>query len=65
MEEAHEDRFVVYVRSRRDPLGPPEDGESPVIACSSYEEACKIRQTHRLRSRDCVIRFVGLAGGGD
>ncbi len=65
MEEAHDDRFVVYVRSRRDRQDPPEDSEWPVIACSSYEEACKIRQEHRLHARDCVIRFVGPSGGGD
>jgi hypothetical protein len=65
MEEAHDDRFVVYVRGRRDTHDPPEEGEWPVIICSSYEEACKIRQQHRLQSRDCVIRFVGPSGGGD
>jgi hypothetical protein len=65
MEQAFEERFVVYVRSRRDLQDPPEDGEWPAIACSSYEEANKIRQAHRLHARDCVIRFIGPAGGGD
>jgi hypothetical protein len=65
MEEMHDDRFIVYVRGRRDPHDPPEDVEWPVITCYSYEEACKIRDAHRLHSRDCVIRFVGSSGGGD
>ncbi|MHB1425246.1 MAG: hypothetical protein ACYC3I_18910 [Gemmataceae bacterium] len=65
MEEVYDDRFVVYVRSRRDPHDPPEDGEWPVTACSSYEEASLIRQVHRRNSRECVIRYVGNSGGGD
>jgi hypothetical protein len=65
MEEAHDDRYVVYVRSRRGHEDPPESGESAVTYCDSYEEACKVRQAHRLRDRDCVIRFVGSSGGGD
>jgi hypothetical protein len=65
MEDSHEDRFVVYVRSQRDRNDPPEESEWPVVSCASYEEACRIRQLHRLHDRDCVIRFVGLSGGGD
>ena len=65
MDETHDDRFVVYVRGRRGPHDPPEDVEWPVITCSSYEEACKIRDAHRLHARECVIRFVGSSGGGD
>ncbi|HTU91692.1 MAG TPA: hypothetical protein VMF69_16530 [Gemmataceae bacterium] len=65
MDEIHDDRFVVYVRSRRDMRDPPEDSEAPVVCCSSYEEACRIRQAHRLHARECVIRYVGLSGGGD
>lgn len=65
MEETHEDRFVVYVRSRREAHDPPEDSEWPAVACSTYQEACRVRQAHRLHDRDCVIRFVGPAGGGD
>ena len=65
MDEAHDDRFVVYVRSRRDTHDPPENSEWPAVTCFSYEEACQIRQTHRFHSRDCVIRFIGQAGGGD
>lgn len=65
MEEAHEDRFVVYVRSRRDAHDPPEDGEWPAVACSSYQEARRIRRAARQHDRECVIRYVGLSGGGD
>lgn len=65
MEEAHDDRFVVYVRSRRARSDPPEESEWPVITCASYGEACQIRQAHRLQARECVIRFVGTSGGGD
>jgi hypothetical protein len=65
MEEAHEDGFVVYVRSQRDRNDPPEESEWAAVACASYEEACRVRQLHRLHDRDCVIRFVGTSGGGD
>jgi hypothetical protein len=65
MEETHDDRFVVYVRNRRDARDSPEDTEWPVVTCSSYEEACLIRQAHRRNDRDCVIRYVGVSGGGD
>jgi hypothetical protein len=65
MEETHDDRFVVYVRSRRDRPDAPEDLEWPVVTCSSYEEACQVRDAHRRHARDCVIRYVGLSGGGD
>lgn len=65
MEEMHDDRYVVYVRSRRDTHDAPEDSEWPIVTCSSYEEASRIRHAHRRFARDCVIRFVGTSGGGD
>ena len=65
MEEALDDRYVVYVRSRRDMHDPPEESEWPAVTCSSYEEACRVRQAHRQHARDCVIRYIGLSGGGD
>ena len=65
MEESHDDHFVVYVRSRRELQDPPEDGEWPAVVCATYEEACKVREAHRLEARDCVIRYVGSSGGGD
>ena len=48
MEEPHDDHFVVYVRSRRELQDPPEDGEWPAVVCATYEEACKVREAHRL-----------------
>lgn len=65
MEETLDDRFVVYVRSRRDTHDPPEDGEWPVVTCASYEEARLFRDAHRRHARDCVIRYIGTSGGGD
>lgn len=65
MDEAHEDNFVVYVRSTRERNDPPEESEWPSVSCFSYEEACRIRELHRLHDRECVIRFVGTSGGGD
>lgn len=65
MDEIHEDGFVVYVRSQRDRNDPPEENEWASVACASYEEARRIRQLHRLHDRDCVIRYVGVSGGGD
>ena len=56
MEEVHDDRFVVYVRSRRDAHDPPEDSEWPVVSCSTYEEACRIRDAQRLRA--AIVSFA-------
>jgi hypothetical protein len=65
METAHDDRYVVYVRSRRHHPDIPEEAETPLISCPSYEEARRIKQQWHRAGRDCVIRYVGTSGGGD
>ncbi len=63
----HEDRFVVFVRFAPGSATLPEAVEGTQITCSSYEEARRVRRSfqHRGRGWDCIIRFVGPAGGGD
>ncbi len=65
MEPIYEDRFVVYaLRHRRDePVRQVVERE--VVACPSYEEAQQVRRAYAAAGCDCVIRFVGEAGGGD
>ena len=65
MDSAHEDRFDVFIRAGRGNTAFPEAAERPLASCSSYEEARRVRQAHLDHSVDCVIRFVGPAGGGD
>jgi hypothetical protein len=65
MESVHDDRFVVFLR--RDPAhtSRPESAERPLATCSSYSEARRIQRQLQATDKDCVIRYVGPAGGGD
>ena len=65
MDSATDDRFVVYIRF--DPGHPdrPDTGEKFVGACSSYKEARQLRREYQRAAQECVIRYVGPAGGGD
>jgi hypothetical protein len=65
METIHDDRFMVFLRHDLSHAGRPDYAERPVVTCSTYEEACQIRRRLLERKRDCIIRFVGPAGGGD
>jgi hypothetical protein len=65
METAHEDCFVVFVRTRRGDPDAPEIAERPLAACATYEEARQVRRANLKHAPDCVIRFEGLTGGGD
>jgi hypothetical protein len=40
-------------------------GEQPLVRCSTYEEARWVRQEYQALGRECIIRYVGQAGGGD
>jgi hypothetical protein len=64
MEPSYDDRFVVFLRhpSRSNC---PDCAEQPLVICSSYAEARRIQREFHFTARDCVIRFVGQAGGGD
>src|SRR6516162_8513975 len=65
MESIHDDRYVVFLRCDRAHSKRPDCSERPLTTCSSYEEARRIQRELHLTSRDCVIRYIGPAGGGD
>jgi hypothetical protein len=65
MELDHDDRFVVYVRADRNHIEEPEAIEQPLITCSTYAEARRVQRQFQGSANECVIRFVGHAGGGD
>jgi hypothetical protein len=60
-----DDRFVVFVRTDRNHLEEPEAVEQPLLICSSYAEARRVQRRFRGTANECVIRYVGCAGGGD
>jgi len=63
MDTVIDDRYVVYIRL--DPAHPsrPDAGEEAVAACSSYAEARRVQREYQ--GAECVIRYIGPAGGGD
>jgi hypothetical protein len=61
----NEDRFEVYVRFDPDHSQAPDTIERPLACCSTYAEAKRIRQSFQGLNGQCLIRFVGAAGGGD
>jgi hypothetical protein len=65
MDLLHEDGFVVYVRLDRAHAYPPEAVEQAVVHCASYEEARLVRHQYHAAAQECVIRYLGPAGGGD
>jgi hypothetical protein len=65
MDTAQDDRFMVYLRLDPRHGGPSASQERLVAACSSYAEAKRVRRTLQDSSCECVIRYVGPAGGGD
>jgi hypothetical protein len=65
VEPLHEDRYVVYIRVDPGHDERPDGAERPLLTCSSYAEARRIRRQYLAANRDCVIRYVGPAGGGD
>jgi hypothetical protein len=64
MESSLDDRFIVFVREPGPGCG-PQLAERPLVICSSYAEARRIRRELQHAARECVIRYVGPAGGGD
>jgi hypothetical protein len=65
MEEAHEDRYVVFVRAAGRNPEDPETAERPVVSCPTYEEAHRVKTAWHQAGRECVIRYLGDVGGGD
>jgi hypothetical protein len=65
MESSHDDRFIVFLRQHRGSSSQPDLAERPLVACSSYAEARRVMKEFQYTARECVIRYVGPAGGGD
>jgi hypothetical protein len=67
MENVHEDHFGVFFRlDPRSASTSFEASEQLLAACRSYEEARHIRRALLgAATGDCVIRYLGPAGGGD
>jgi hypothetical protein len=60
-----EDRYLVFLRMERSESERRACDEEPLADCATYEEAREVRRRYHDCGRDCVIRFVGPAGGGD
>jgi hypothetical protein len=60
-----DDRFMVFVRAETSCLDNPDSVEEPIILCASYEEARRFQRLFHQSRRNCVIRYMGEAGGGD
>ena len=65
MEAVPDDRFVVFALTEQPQPALPETVEQEVQSCATYEEARRVRRAYHAAGRDCIIRFVGTAGGGD
>ncbi len=58
-------RFVLYVRADHRYDESPEDVEQSLLVCSNYAEASYLQRVIRSYTKDCVIRYLGPAGGCD
>lgn len=67
MDTAHDDRYLIFLRYDLGHAHATVDAaEQPLASCASYHEARRIRLALQgAGSGDCVIRYVGPAGGGD
>ncbi len=65
MNNEPQDCFMVFLRNGSGSAWRPEDVEQPVAACSSYDEAVKVREQYRQAGTSCIIRCTGETGGGD
>ena len=65
MDPVHEDRYVVYLRVDRGEGERRVCDEEPFASCATYAEARQMRLHLHHAGQECVIRFVGPAGGGD
>lgn len=65
MESSQDDRFIVFLRQPRGTSYQPDLVERPLVSCSSYAEARRVLKEFHYTARECVIRYVGPAGGGD
>jgi len=60
-----QDCFVVFVRDGAGASWRPGAAERAVASCHTYEEAVGVREKLRQQGKTCIIRFVGVSGGGD
>ncbi len=65
VETGYDDRFVVFALRHRQGAVPRQVVEREVVTCPSYEEAQQVRKAFAAAGCDCVIRYMGEAGGGD
>jgi hypothetical protein len=66
MDLTNENGYVVFVRADQSHPWAPERAERRLARCSSYQEAKRIQAAHRVSThQECVIRYEGIAGGGD
>jgi hypothetical protein len=65
MHTVHEDCFVVFVRRVTGSADHPDVVEQRLVSFATYAEARRVQREFRRCARDCVIRYVGPAGGGD
>ena len=70
MDTLYDECFGVFLRANLQPsVAPetltPETLERPLATYLSYAEARKVQQALHQSDRECVIRFLGTAGGGD
>jgi hypothetical protein len=65
MDLVHDDRFIVFVRHASPNEERPDAAERPLITCATYAEARRVRREIHNSARECVIRYIGPAGGGD
>jgi hypothetical protein len=62
MDQSQDDLYMVFARPGSGHDADPATKEEPLAECFSYAEACRVKDTLQ---EDCVIRYVGCAGGGD
>jgi hypothetical protein len=66
MDMVHENAYAVFVRADRSQPWAPERAERRLASCATYEEARRVLQACRDSGhKECVIRYEGVAGGGD
>lgn len=61
----HGDYFVVYAQREDTRPERPDQAEQELASCATYAQANRIRQCQERSGVHCVIRFVGVTGGGD
>jgi len=61
----HDDLYVVYLRAPRNERTAPEIAERALVTCYTYGEARRIQRLLQRTPHECIIRYLGNAGGGD